>query len=107
MGGNGAEPVPQRLRRAEEERTRDLEDLDPGRDHAASHGIGVVLEVVRRIAKLVRSTLMFTTSAMRRMNRKAASTIPTSIATVRSTSTVKRKVVSCTTTSPLGARNSA
>ena len=53
------------------------------------------------------NTLMFVTSAMRRMKRKAASTIPTSIATVRSTSTVSRKVVSKTATSLFGARNSA
>ena len=49
---------------------------------------------------------MFVTSAMRRMNRNAASTIPTSIATVKSTSTVKRKVASSTATSLLGARSS-
>ena len=49
---------------------------------------------------------MFVTSAMRRMKRKAASTMPTSIATVRSTSTVSKKVVSNTATSLLGARNS-
>src|SRR5205809_647899 len=52
------------------------------------------------------SALMFVTSAMRRMNRNAASTIPTSIATVRSTSTVRRKVASSTATSLLGARSS-
>src|SRR5437773_2697246 len=50
---------------------------------------------------------MFVTSAMRRMNRKAASTMPTSMATVKSTSTVSRNVVSRTATSLLGARNSA
>ena len=52
------------------------------------------------------STLMLVTSAMRRMNRNAASTIPTSIATVRSTSTVSRNVASSTATSLFGARNS-
>jgi len=50
---------------------------------------------------------MFVTSAMRRMNRNAASTIPTSIATVRSHSRVRRNVVSSTATSLFGARNSA
>ena len=53
------------------------------------------------------SALTLVTSAMRRMNRKAASTIPTSIATVRSHSTVSRNVVSSTATSLFGARNSA
>src|SRR2546429_13197 len=49
---------------------------------------------------------MFVTSAMRRIKRKAASTMPTSMATVRSTRTVSRKVVSSTATSLFGARNS-
>ena len=48
-------------------------------------------------------TLTFVTNAMRRMKRNAASTIPTSIATVRSTTTVRIKVVSKTTTSLFGA----
>jgi hypothetical protein len=43
----------------------------------------------------------------RRMNKKAASTMPTSIATVRSTSTVRMNVASRTTTSDLGDRSSA
>ena len=43
---------------------------------------------------------------MRRMKRKAARTIPTSIATVRSMSTVSVKVVSNTTTSLFGAVSS-
>src|SRR5207244_2516456 len=51
-------------------------------------------------------TLMFVTSAIRRMKRKAAGTMPTAMATVRSTRTVSRKVVSSTATSLFGARNS-
>jgi len=43
------------------------------------------------------------TSVIRRMKRKAARTIPTSMATVRSTSTVSRNVVSRTATSLFGA----
>src|SRR3954465_1740550 len=50
--------------------------------------------------------LTLVTSAMRRINRNAASTIPTSIATVRSTRTVRAKVVRRTTTSLFGAVNS-
>ena len=40
---------------------------------------------------------------MRCMNSTAASTTPTSIATVRSTSTVRKNVVSSTSRSPAGA----
>ena len=49
---------------------------------------------------------MLVTSAIRRMNRNAASTMPTSMATVRSQKTVSRNVVSSTATSLFGARNS-
>ena len=52
-------------------------------------------------------TLMFVTSAMRRMKRKAARIIPTSMATVRSTSTVSENVAIRTATSLFGARSSA
>ncbi len=46
------------------------------------------------------------TSAIRFMKRNAASTMPTCTATVRSTSTVRRNVVSRTATSLLGVRRS-
>jgi hypothetical protein len=52
------------------------------------------------------SAVTLVTSAMRSMKRNAASTIPTWIATVRSTATVSTKVVSSTATSLRGAVSS-
>ncbi len=52
------------------------------------------------------SALTLVTSDIRFMKRKAAATSPTSTATVRSTSTVRKKVSRSTMTSLFGARSS-
>src|SRR6266480_3322848 len=100
LAGDPAHPVLEQLRGTKEERARDLVNLDTLGDHATADRVRVVLEVVHRVGKLVRQH-----ADVRHLGH-AARTMPTSIATVRSTSTVNRNVVSSTATSLFGARNS-